>query len=232
MSKMTLTIQRTESCCVRFLDWFPMVRGDFKTEQHAINHWEAMCRENGEEWNDDSHLDIEDCEDILAEIADEVEVEDECESCGFVSEDNIVHSFGCVELCEKCSKEGHEPHCPKKHADHECDPCDWCEEQWAVKEKQLAEAALLEASLATPAPPPPLVFQTNNATPAPPPDAFAAYPPLTGTLEERLAAAYKDVADENERVEVEVERDEIAMLMRMVREKAKKIGMKLKIEEE
>lgn len=243
MSKKTLTINRQESLTVTFADWFPMVRGDFKTEQHAINHWEEMCHLNGNEWNDDVQLDIEDCEDILAELAEEVEIEHECESCGYISEDNIVHSFGCVELCEKCSYEGHEPHCPKKHADSASDPCDWCEEQWAaadaLKQKREAEAALLEASLATPAPPPP---EGKEAEPDVGGDMdglidayltsveathsrFATYPTLPGTLEERLAAADKEAEEQKER-------EEVAVLMRMVREKAKKIGMKLKIEEE
>jgi hypothetical protein len=46
-----------------------------------------------------------------------------CERCGEVSEDNVVHSWGCVKLCAKCAvNEDGTPHCPKDD-DDECEHC-------------------------------------------------------------------------------------------------------------
>ena len=68
------------------------------------------------------------------EDEDEDEDEDDepsCEHCGCKDGDIMVHSFGCVALCDKCSDIDEQPHCPRTHRDHEHDPCEYCVDGWA-----------------------------------------------------------------------------------------------------
>jgi hypothetical protein len=61
---------------------------------------------------------------VCPECADAQNV---CEHCGDVSEDNVVHSWGCVRLCDKCSvNDDGTPHCPRG-GDEECE---WCYPPW------------------------------------------------------------------------------------------------------
>lgn len=64
---------------------------------------------------------------------DEEEV-NECEECGEKC-DPVIHSFGCVALCEDCSVKNGIPHCPRTHANHATDPCDWCVAYWEAKDE-------------------------------------------------------------------------------------------------
>jgi len=56
-----------------------------------------------------------------------------CEACGYKGDSVVVHSWGCVALCEDCSMEDGEPHCPRKHRD---EPCEWCQEAWREKDEE------------------------------------------------------------------------------------------------
>jgi hypothetical protein len=48
---------------------------------------------------------------------------DACELCGEINEDNVVHSWGCVKLCDKCAvNDDGTPRCPKGEVD-ECEHC-------------------------------------------------------------------------------------------------------------
>lgn len=53
--------------------------------------------------------------------------DNKCEECGSVGESNVLHSYGCVLLCEGCSMMDGEPRCPQKHNE---DDCDWCVAKW------------------------------------------------------------------------------------------------------
>jgi len=265
MSSKTLTIKRVEEREISFKDWFPMVKGDFLTEQHAINKWEAMCEMMRDsdcgysEYCDSSEMELEECEDALVSIAEDTDdVEDECERCGLISESNIVHSFGCVELCEKCSTEGDQPQCPRKHADSEGDPCEWCSEEWA---KMMGHCFIKVewdidegeegccGGCGKSAPPPYLKIPYMDDEEVPdylskehgwcvknwktvPEEDVIKWIERRASPEEVAAEEAKVAAAKAKEAEMEKEREEVAMLMRMVRAKAAKAGIKLKIEEE
>jgi len=112
----------------------------------AINGTPMTAREIAKELGEDKHVinqhlykmaDLVKTDDkvptwSLPESDDEEEDDDvSCEHCGCKDGSIMIHSFGCVALCDKCSDIDEQPHCPRTHRDHEHDPCKYCVEGWA-----------------------------------------------------------------------------------------------------
>ena len=137
-SDKTLLLVSRRQIEITYADWYERNRGDFKTEQHAMNKWNAIVFQNDDEYElNETNLFIEDVEDELAEITEEAEVEDECEECGALG-NIIIHPSGFGALCEKCSMDGDEPICPRNYA------CDWC----VAKQKEIDDAKWCNDELA------------------------------------------------------------------------------------
>ena len=90
--------------------------------EEAIRMLDAEAENNI--WRGLASKDEEEEEEEFDEMEDAITT---CEACGYKGDSVVVHSWGCVALCEDCSMEDGEPHCPRKHRD---EPCEWCVQEW------------------------------------------------------------------------------------------------------
>ena len=153
----TRTIKITE--VLSFDDWKKYSNADantFSTEEDYLaalkREWEFVLEETGNgivNEGDEYGMSETLIADLLENYVDYSNFDEgDCEGCKkrFAKDDLLVHSFGCVELCEKCAYNNGDPQCPNPKTNHEDSDCEMCSKWWEEIEYNRGDARVCECA--------------------------------------------------------------------------------------